>query len=287
MSSTESPATAAGDLNTLLTRWREDLATWAIPDDIMASVTESPWELPSGVFARRADALTANPGGASYDRERAVLDPPGSVLDIGSGAGAASLPLLPHTTELIAVDASGRMLTLLAQRALARGVQARCVIGEWPHAAAEMPVVDLVTCHHVLYNVPDLEPFVTAMTAHARRAVVVEITADHPLTPLNDLWLRFHGLRRPERPTGADVLAILRALGLDARHRVWRRPGGPEYESFDELVQVTRRRLCLPSGRSQEVGSALVDAGVDPEHPADLGSSERDVLTIWWRGRAR
>jgi len=30
----------------------------------------------------------------------------------------------------------------------------------------------------------------------------------------------------------------------------------------------------------------LVESGVDPERPVDLGSSGREVVTIWWDGTA-
>ena len=275
------------DLAGLLARWRGDLAAWAIPDHILAAVRESPWVLPSQVFARRADHLSAEPAGPSFERAWAALDPPGSVLDIGSGAGAACLPLLPRTTALLAVDADDGMLRLLADRTSARGVTASCVTGRWPQVAAQVPSADVVTCHHVLYNVPDLEPFVAALTARAGRLVVVEITNVHPLTSLNELWLRFHGLARPGGPTGDDVLAILTAMGLAVGHERWSRPARAEYASFAELIDVTRRRLCLPSGRAADVADALIQSGVDPSHPQDLGSSGRDVLTIWWSGAAR
>src|SRR6516164_7664674 len=93
----------------LLGRWRADLAAWAIPEQITAAVTESPWVLPRQVFARRADRIKAAPSGPSFKRAWAALDPPGSVLDVGSGAGAACLPLLPRTTSLTAVDADADM----------------------------------------------------------------------------------------------------------------------------------------------------------------------------------
>ena len=270
----------------LLGRWRTDLAAWAIPEHILAAVPESPWVLPGQVFARRADKLSAAPAGPSYERAWSALDPPGSVLDVGSGPGAACLPLLPRTTELTAVDVDERMLALLAERTKARGLIARCVTGRWPDVAQAVPVADVVTCHHVLYNVPDLEPFLLALTSHARRQVIVEIAALHPLTSLNEMWLRFHDLRRPDRPTADDVLSILRAMGVRAGHQRWRRAGGADYSSFAELTDVTRRRLCLPQQRAQEVSDALIEAGVDPEHPQDLGSSGRDVMTMWWDGRA-
>jgi SAM-dependent methyltransferase len=274
------------ELTGLLDAWRGDLAAWAIPEHISAAVTESPWVLPRQVFARRADRLAGTPSGASYDLAWAALDPPGSVLDVGAGAGAASLPLLARATALTAVDGDAAMLALLAERATAQGVSVRCVHGSWPDAAPQVPAADVVTCHHVLYNVPGLAPFVTALTAHARRLVVTEMTATHPLVTLNELWLRFHGLRRPDGPTATDVLRILVAMGLRPGYRRWRRPGGVDYASLEELTDVTRRRLCLPPERAGQVADALVEAGVDPGRPVDLGSSGRDVVTIWWTGGA-
>jgi SAM-dependent methyltransferase len=274
------------DAEDLLGRWRDDLAAWAIPEHILAAATESPWVLPHQIFARRADRTSAAPSGPSFERAWAALDPPGSVLDVGSGAGAACLPLLPRTTALTAVDADTRMLELLAERAAARGVTAILRPGGWPEVAGTTAPADLVTCHHVLYNVPDAGPFIDALTDHAGRVVVVELAARHPLVSLNPLWLRFHGLRRPEGPAAGDLIAILTAMGLRPEFRMWRRPGGNDYASFAELTDVTRRRLCLPPGRAPEVADALVAAGVDPAHPVDLGSSGREVATVWWDGTA-
>lgn len=274
-------------LDELLDRWRADLAAWAIPEHITAAVAESPWVLPTQVFARRADSVSAAPAGASFERAWEALDPAGSVLDVGSGAGAASLPLAPRSTELVAVDASEAMLGLLAERAAARGLALRRVRGTWPEVAEQVPVADVVTCHHVAYNVADLQPFLSALTSHARRLVVLETTCVHPLVSLNDLWRKFHGLIRPVGPTSDDLLAILAAMGIDHQSRTWRRPGGPDYPSMTELVAVTRRRLCLPPERTDDVARALVEAGVDPARPADLGSSGREVTTIWWSGTAQ
>jgi SAM-dependent methyltransferase len=280
------PAADDARLEPLLRRWRDDLAAWAIPAHITAAVSESPWVLPAQVFARRADRLSTEPAGPSFERAWAALDPPGTVLDIGAGAGAASIPLTKRLTGLIAVDTSQVMLDLLAERAAGRRIGASCVLGPWPDAAALVPAADVVTCHHVLYNVPELEPFLLAMTEHARRLVVVETTAEHPLTSLNGLWLKFHGLRRPQAPTANDVLAILDAMGVRYGSQRWNRPGGSDYSSLRELADVTRRRLCLPPERVDEVAAALVEAGVDPARPVDLGSSGRDVFSIWWDGGA-
>jgi SAM-dependent methyltransferase len=275
-----------GDLDALLDSWRADLAAWAIPEHITSAVTESPWVLPRQVFARRADRVSAAPSGPSFERAWAALDPPGSVLDVGSGAGAASLALLPRATSLTAVDTDAGMLEKLSQRAASAGIPVDAVLGTWPGAAAQAGPADVTVCHHVVYNAPDVRPFLEALTGSARGLVVVELTARHPLTALNDLWLRFHGLQRPTSPTAADLLEILVAMGLRPQHQVWRRPGGPDYASIGELVDVTRRRLCLPPERAADVSEALVESGVDPDHPLDLASSGREVVSIWWNGTA-
>jgi SAM-dependent methyltransferase len=270
-----------------LADWRSALAAWAIPEHITAAVTDSPWVLPRQVFANRADRVAAEPFGPSYQQEWEALEPPGSVLDIGSGAGAASLPLLPRCTALTAVDVEADMLESLARRVVARGGPPPTLIqGRWPGVAAAAGTADVAACHHVVYNVPDIEPFIAALTVAARRLVVLELTATHPLTSLNPLWLRFHGLVRPDGPTADDLLAILTSMGIKAGYERWARPGGRDYSSVGQLIDVTRRRLCLPPERAGEVAEALADLGIDLDNPPDLGSGGRELVTIWWHGGA-
>ena len=104
----------------LLDRWRADLAAWAIPAHITGAVADSPWVLPREVFARRADRLMAEPTGASYERAREALGPAGTVLDVGSGAGAASVPVAPPAGRIVAVDQDPAMLEALADLAADR-----------------------------------------------------------------------------------------------------------------------------------------------------------------------
>lgn len=266
--------------------WADDLAAWRLPESMTTQVDESPWVLPAEVFSRRADRHLAKPGGASYERARQALGDGGSVLDVGAGGGAASLPLAAKTTHLTAVDANQPMLEDLARRAEPLGIPLVTLHGTWPHIAPQAPVADVVLCHHVLYNVADLAPFIAALTAHARRQVVIEITEHHPLTALNPYWEEFHALKRPERPTAADAVDLLRALGLAVETQRWTRPPEAEYAAFEALVDTTRRRLCLPPERAADVAAALHRHGVTDDAPPDLGSSGRQLVTAWWPGTA-
>lgn len=271
----------------LLARWRADLATWAIPAEILAQAPDTPWIPEREVFIRRAIARTAAPGGASYRRVAEALPPGGTILDIGAGAGAASLPHLAQAGALVAVDADATLLAELVRQAGAAADRVGIVTGRWPDVAAEVPIADVVVCHHVLYNVPDLEPFVAALAAHARRRVVIEITPAHPLTRLNPLWERLQGVQRPTRPTWSDAAETIRSLGHAVQVEREELPPDPRGGTWDELVATTARRLCLGPERSNDVAAALRAEGALPDDPTTWSPPRRSVVTLWWDVPAR
>jgi SAM-dependent methyltransferase len=256
-------------------RWAEALADWAIPPEILEQAPETPWGCPSGLFARSAEDAVAPDAERSPTARRAleVLPDGGSVLDVGAGGGAASLPLAPPAARITAVDQSAAMLEAFAALAGRRGVDHVEVEGTWPDAAPDVEPADVVVCAHVFYNVADLEPFVAALTAKARRRVVAELTAVHPQESLNPLWRRFHGLERPTHPTADDAVAVLAGMGLEAGVERWEAPGRWESAPREELVTFARRRLCLPPERDPEVADALDELFLFGPRP---------LVTIWW-----
>ncbi len=269
--------------NAALERWRADLAAWAIPRAILESAPASPWIPERGTFVRRAASRKARPHGNSYQRAREALPERGTLLDVGAGAGAASVPLLDRAGSLFAVDQDEELLRELRAQAGADAAKVTTFVGAWPDTAPLVPHADVVVCHHVLYNVADLAPFVEALEAHARRRVVIEITARHPVARLNPLWKRFHDLERPTRPTWEDAARAVEAI---------RGPVNVEHErlepdatggTWDELVANTTRRLCLSMDRRDEVAQALTDlVGAVPDDPTTWTAPNREVVTIWW-----
>jgi SAM-dependent methyltransferase len=258
-------------------RWREDLDSWAIPPEILDAAPESPWGCPPGLFTRAAqDALDKQAAAPTPSLRRALeaLPEGGSVLDVGAGGGAASLPLCPPAAAVTAVDQSPQMLERFADLAERQGIQHREVEGLWPDVGGQVGPLDVVVCNHVLYNVGDLVPFVTALTDHARRRVVVEITAMHPQALLNPLWEHFHGVARPTRPRADDAVAVLCDLGLKVGVEEFDGPLRWHDHPHDELVAFTRRRLCLPPERDPEVAALL-----PPPVP-------RPHVVLWWPGQA-
>jgi len=180
-----------------LDRWREELEAWAIPEEIMERAPQSPWGFPVGMFRAKADQARRGEPTPSNREALRFLGEGGTVLDVGAGAGAASLPLAGSAGGIMAVDESEGMIEAFLAAATTVGVEAVAVVGRWPDVAAEVDPADVVVCNDVLYNVQDLGPFALALTDHARLRVVAQITQAHPLAPMGPLWRHFHGLERP------------------------------------------------------------------------------------------
>jgi SAM-dependent methyltransferase len=246
-------------------RWAEQLAAWAIDPAIPATAPESPYGFPPGLFGSgRGSAVT-------HEAVRGGL--PGTVLDVGCGGGAASVPA--GAGELLAVDESPAMLD--RYRAAAGRTPVRTWCARWPDVAGEVPAADVAVAANVVYNVPDVAAFVTALTAHARRRVVVELTDAHPWTSLAPLWRHFHGQDRPDGPTVQLFREVLAELGIEAESTGWSRRDLFRDADPAEVLAFTRRRLCLPSSRDPEIAAALAE--LSPDRPPTS-------TTFWWPGTA-
>ncbi|HET7235267.1 MAG TPA: methyltransferase domain-containing protein [Actinomycetota bacterium] len=267
-------------------RWGDELGGWGIPDEILDAAPESPWGFPAEIHRVRAERAIAREPTASTRRALEALPDGGSVLDVGVGGGAASLPLAGRAALIVGVDTSRDMLEAFEQGARAAGVAARTFEGGWPDVAAEVPKADVVVCSHVLYNVRDLEPFVRALDAHARRRGVVEITATHPLAWMSDLWQRFHALERPDGPTADDAFDALAELGMSPeREDEARTPLSSGFERREDAVALVRRRLCLPAERDPEVAEALGDLLAQRDGLWSAGPAAQTLVTLWWDHR--
>jgi SAM-dependent methyltransferase len=264
-------------------RWRDQLAEWAIPPEILAHAPESPWTFSVDVFARRADAAVATDTPSSRAAKEA-LPTGGSVLDVGCGAGAASLPLAERAGRITGIDTSAGMLDAFRAKAEAAGVETFTVEGQWPDVADRTPAADVVVCHHVFYNAPDLSEFAGRLSDHARRRVVVELTQAHPRKSRNPLWLRFHGLHRPEGPTAHDALSVLREAGIEPQRFHWVPQAGIGFASFEALVASLRKELCLTEDHDPEIGEAVV--GWVDEQDGTFRFPPSPLVTLWWEGQA-
>ncbi len=249
-------------------RWRDALAEWAIPDAILSQAPESPWIHPPALFGL-PERIEDTP---SHARAREALPEGGSVLDVGCGGGIAAYAITPPARRVIGVDHQAAMLAMFREAGAARGVEVLTVEGDWPAVASITPVADVVTTHHVVYNVGDIVPFLEALTDHARRRVVVEMPERHPLAGMTPAWRHFWDLDRPDEPTPEDLLAVLAEMGVAAHSEYFTGSMRGEVD-LDQAAHFTRIRLCLAPEREGEVREFLA---------AQAATPGRALRTIWW-----
>jgi len=258
-------------MTTAAQQWAADLASWAIPPEILAAAPESPWIHPVAMFTVDGEV----PDSLSHRRARDAVPEGGSVLDVGCGGGRAAMALVPPAVRVVGVDEQAGMLERFATAGTERGVEVETIHGCWPQESRRTPLADVVVCHHVAYNVADLVPFVAALSDHATSRVVLELPTSHPLTHMAPLWHEFWGLARPSGPTADDCLAVVREAGIDARMETWDdlAPSVRSRLTAPEQAHLMRVRLCLPAEREPDVAAFL--AGTE-ESPV------RRTATIWW-----
>jgi len=249
-------------------KWKQDLESWGIPQEIIDQAPESPWIHPPVLF-QIPQQIELTP---SHQKAFEALPVDGSILDIGCGGGIAAFAMGNKARKVIGVDHQPEMLEMFTENAKARNIDSVVHVGFWPAIEDEVEVADVVTSHHVVYNVPDIVPFIQALNSHARKRVVIEMPQQHPRSSSNSAWKYFWNLDRPTAPTPQDLFDVLKELGIDAHLLFWEGKL-PVEQDLDEAVRFMRIRMCLPAAKDTDVRIFM------QENPP---SEIRRLATIWW-----
>jgi SAM-dependent methyltransferase len=256
-------------------RWRALLDASAVPQAVLDAAPDPEPMLEPQRFRWNPEDDAAQPVRPSRRRALEALPEGGSVLDVGVGGGASSLGLVPRAGLVVGVDPMEGMLASFEASAAAAGVPARAVLGKWPDVADQVEPADVAVCHHAMYRVADIEDFVTALTTHARRRVVVELSAHSPLAGLNPLWKIVHGIDRPDPLVADEIQAVLSAMGLAVEREDMLLPPRAQ-EVTPELVAFSRRRVYVGPDRDPEIEEFLRRREPAPHQ----------VVALWWPGVA-
>ncbi len=200
--------TAAGD------RWREMVLAHAAQSRL---VRDSAWQsapdfAPPAVDSFRAGCLRSDDA-AIVDALLTDLVNSDTVVDVGAGAGRFALPLAPHVREVVAVEPSAAMRSVLIGDAGRAGLtNLRVVALRWEDVTDI--TADVVFAAHVVYPLEEIEPFLRRMDAAARRWAAVLVFQEPPLSWLFPFWPRVHGQERLPAPHLPQLLDVLSDLSL-------------------------------------------------------------------------
>lgn len=261
--------------------WRTRLEEWAIPTELLESVDECPYTWPVELWQRRVQIARSEPETYTTRLVRRLASE--SVIDVGAGTGRSCLPLARAGLHVTAIEKSEEMARVLSSEFRDEGLDASVWIGTWPEVAEAIPEADVAMAAHVVYDVPDIAPFLAAMTRRARHAVVLELSSVHPWTDLGKYYQELHALERPLGPTAGDLVdVIVEEFGVVPRLFQWRREAQLWYRDIEELVDVYARRLVLPGERRQELRDLLIPDVKDRDGRFYLGDTDRSMVTVWW-----
>ena len=265
--------------------WRRRLQEWALPDRLLEAVPISPYGWSLQFWTRREQAAR------ELDEEiftstvvRSLLPVGGSFLDVGAGTGRASVPLVTEGYRLTAVEKNPELAASLAERAAQHHGALEVVEGIWPDVGDTIQVHDVAMCANVVYDVQEIEPFLSTLTALARVGVVVELSPKHPRSNLAPYFNALHRLDRPDGPTYEDFVNVVKQVcGVRPHVEVWCRPGQIWFESWDEILDDYAQRLLLPGDRRKELRELLASEVEEDDGRFYVGSRERTIVTVWWR----
>lgn len=226
--------------------------------------------------ARFDRALRNREADATLDALAALVTVGDTVMDVGAGTGRHALPLAARCARVIAVEPSEAMRAQLeARRARERADNVTVLPSPWPLETP--PRAELVFSSHVLYAVDDIEPFLRAMSAAARRRCALLLGLRPPSSVLDPLWSAVHGRDRPPRPAALEAFAVLHQLGYEASFRVLADTAreltyGTEPDDLSELCH----RLGLPD---DDAHRARVADALAQRCPRDAQDRYRAGLT--------
>ncbi len=206
------------------------------------------------------------------------------LIEIGGGAGRIGLPLALRATSLLNVEPSAAMRAQFSIAVAEHGIANAAVLdAAWP--MSESVTADVVLTADVTYFIDDIEPFIRAMDAAARRCVLI-LTWTVPPTNLNaSLFQIAYGEAESPASGFQHLLAVIRELGI-----------APDTQVIDESFSWPER---LPRSEEQAIQFALDELGA-PDHSNaaaniearldelfERSGIEGDIFTPTWRASAQ
>ncbi len=205
-------------------------------------------------WARRAPRF--RPGVLDADELSRLIElskPDDVWLDIGAGGGRFAIPMSGYVHTVVAVEPSPSMRDVLADAARAEGrTNIEVVDLNWPpEPGAEAPIGDVSLVANVLYDVPDIEAFLTALETHSRRLCTAIVSDRAPSTPDSAVWEALHGEPLHALPALPELVAVLGALGRRYEVRTFPVPS-PSPVDIEEAMSEQRWRYWTEAGTEKD-----------------------------------
>jgi SAM-dependent methyltransferase len=242
---------------------------------------EDHWQDYASMF--RVDPYRSND--ALLNRLRREIAPGHRVIDVGAGGGRLALSLALQCQEVVAVEPSRSMASVLLQQAADYSINNVSLIqARWEDA--EVAPGDIVLCSHVLYTIRGIEPFVRKLEAHAREKVLIVLYQTPPQSQIYPLWQEIHEEERLPLPGLPQLEKVLEEMGIGLQIEMLPPAPPRNFDSLEQAAEELSRRLYLPPGSAKK--ARLMEMLPEKLEPVGGGFRIRDAqpmepALVWWR----
>ena len=200
-----------------------------------------------------------------------------TALDVGGGAGRLALPMALKSSHVNVVEPSDSMILQLRESASEAGIENVSVTqAAWENA--EVDAADVALCAHVVYGVPDIEPFVRKLEEHANSLVVFLAFIESPMNRISRFWQPVHGEERIDMPALPELINVLWGMGIYPDVQMLAPVMPDKFEDRDVALTQLRNRLYVREGSVED--GRLQDAMKKLLEDVDGGVSVKGVAPV-------
>jgi SAM-dependent methyltransferase len=210
-----------------------------------------------------------------------LVHPGARVLEIGPGSGAFTLPLARISGEVVAVEPSAYMRTVLSRNLAAAEVENVHIVGDTIEEAIQKldGVFDLAFASYSLYNVESMDMIIRDLVGLARHVVLLMGTGEKRAW-YQLLYRRFCGKDPASPPQYEYLYPLLLEMGIYADVQIYHTSHNYVFDSEDALFDWWQRQFHV-----SETDRGSLQAALSPliEHRGPLVGiyARRRTALVW------
>lgn len=206
-----------------------------------------------------------------------------SVLDVGAGVGALTIPLAKLVETVTALEPSKGMLEVLRRNLEREGI-GNVVLVEGAWGAVELPPHDLLLVANVPNILEDIPRFVDEAQKIARRFVILirNVETGRDKFYLDELYPLLFGKAYHRRGDYLNTYIALHQLGIHADVKIIEYDFDQPFTDLQEAVSFWREHLPLETADQEEVLKGFLEARLRPIPGGLLAPIHKKSAVISW-----
>jgi SAM-dependent methyltransferase len=207
-----------------------------------------------------------------------------SVLDVGAGVGALTVPLAGSVERVTALEPSSAMLEELREKLRRhRLANVTCMAARW----GEVPIGshDLILVANVAPIFQDLLPFVAAAERLRPRAIALvrNVGSGAEKFYCGELYPLLLGRPYPPREDYLRTLTLLHGRGIHANVQIIAYRFDQPFEDLQEAVEFWTHEMRLTGPEQIQRLRGFLETRLERTGPRLLAPMRRQSAVIWWR----